>query len=283
MNWFLFVIISILASAVAGLLQKVLMRKQAVNPIAFAAGFQITVSLFVGVILIFKGFRLPDLGPIGLNLLLMPVLYSLGNISKFKSLKKIEISELTIIYQSSTLVTVAIAISFLGESFHLLQILGLALVITAIILVTLKNHIKFSLSTGEIWAFIAAASFGAAFANDVYILRTFDLWTYTFLAFLIPGILSLPFLGKEIRSLRHLVDGENRFGFLLSSMIYAVAVLTVYYAYQIGRNAAQIASITPTYSILIVILAAIFLKERGRLPRKLFAASLAVIGVMLLK
>ena len=72
-------------------------------------------------------------------------------------------------------------------------------------------------------------------------------------------------------------------GFASSALIYTVAVITVYAAYQIGRNAAQIASITPTYSILIVILAAIFLNERDRLPRKLSAATLAIIGIFLLK
>jgi len=226
---------------------------------------------------------LPNLKPIALNLMLMPFLYSLGNMSKFKSLKKVEASEFTVIYQVSTVVTVFIAILFLGEAFHLAQIFGLALIIIAILLVTLKNHVKFQLSSGELWSILTAAVFGAAFANDAYILRSFDLWTYAFLAFLIPGLLTIVFLGKEVKSLKHLAKKESAVGFISSAFFYTIAVLTVYGAYQIGRNAAQIASITPTYSIIIVILAAIFLKERDRLPRKLFAAILAVLGIFLLK
>jgi drug/metabolite transporter (DMT)-like permease len=282
MNWQIFVAISIVASAVSALLQKVLLRKQVVNPVAFAAGFQLIISLFVGVILLFKGFHLPDLQPIALNLLLMPILYSLGNVAKFQSLRKIEASEFTVIYQASTVITVLIAILFLGEAFKLIQVLGLVLIVAAILLVTLKDRIAIKFSSGELWAFVCAAAYGVAFANDVYILRSFDLWTYTFLAFLIPGLLTLVYLGKDFGSLKHLVAKESAFGFVTSALVYTVAVLTVYGAYQIGRNAAQIASLTPTYSILIVILAAIFLKERDRLPMKLIASVLAVIGIILL-
>lgn len=283
MSWQLLVAISIIASAVSALLQKALMRKQAINPIAFAAGFQLVISFFVALILLFKGMHFPDLKPIAFNLFLMPILYCLGNVAKFQSLKKIEASEFTVIFQSSTVITVIIAILFLGEAFHSLEVLGLAFVIAAILLVTLKNHISFKFSTGELWAFLCAAAYGVAFANDAYILRTFDLWTYTFLAFFLPGLLTLVFLRKELKSLKHLTEKESVVGFVSSALVYTVAVITVYAAYQIGRNAAQIASITPTYSILIVILAAIFLSERDRIPRKLSAATLAVIGIMLLK
>jgi uncharacterized membrane protein len=68
-----------------------------------------------------------------------------------------------------------------------------------------------------------------------------------------------------------------------SAIFYTVAVLTVYGAYQIGRNAAQISSLTQTSTILIVILAAVFLNEKDRLPRKFIAAVLSIIGVVLLK
>lgn len=69
---------------------------------------------------------------------------------------------------------------------------------------------------------------------------------------------------------------------VLSAILYAVGALSVYTAYQIGRNAAQISSINNTQTILIVILAAIFLKERDRLPSKIVAACLSVAGIILL-
>jgi drug/metabolite transporter (DMT)-like permease len=283
MNWQIFVAISIVTSAVSALLQKASMRKQKINPVAFAAGFQLLTSFFIGIILLFTGFHLPDLRVIWPNLLLMPVLYSLGNISKFKSLKRIEASEFTILFQSSTVITVLVAVMLLGEVFRIQEIAGLALVILAIVLVTLREKVKVRFSSGELYTLGCAAAFGIAFANDAYILRTFDLWSYTFIAFFIPGALTLLYMRKEAKTLKHLLEKESVIGFVLSSLIYAVAAATVYAAYQIGRNAAQIASITPTYSILIVILAAILLKERDRLPQKLIAAVLAVVGIVLLQ
>lgn len=283
MSWQIFVAISIVASAVSALIQKALMRKQNINPVAFAAGFQLLVSLFIGIVLLFSGFRLPNLRDIWPNLLVMPILYSLGNISKFKSLKKIDASEFTVLFQFSVIITVLVAVVFLGEAFHSYEIAGLALVILAILFITLKDQTKLKFSTGELWALGCAAAFGLAFANDAYILRTFDLWSYTFLAFFLPGALTLLYMRKEAKALRRLVEKESVKGFVLSAFVYAIAAVTVYAAYQVGRNAAQIASITPTYSILIVILAAIFLHERDRLPRKLLAAILAIVGIILLR
>ncbi|NTW62367.1 EamA family transporter [Candidatus Saccharibacteria bacterium] len=283
MTWQFFVLISILASAAAALLQKVLMRKEHINPIAFAAGLQIIAGLLVGIVVLFNGWHIPDIGPIWLNLLIMPFLYGFANITKFKSLKKIDASEFTVIYQASTLFKVFVAVTFLDEVFKSYQVFGLALIISAVILVTLKNRITFKLSEGELWGLACAALYGFAFANDVFILRTFDLWTYTFLAFMVPGLMTLVYLGKSAKTVVHLFDRGSVWIFLLSSIACGAVATSMYAAYQTGRNAAQIASIIPTYSILIVVLAAIFLNERDHLPRKLVAAVLAVIGISLLK
>ncbi len=283
MSWQIFVAISIVASAVSALLQKLIIRKDKINPIVFSAVFQIAIGLMIGIIVLFTGFRIPNLAPIWLNLLLMPILYGLGNVAKFQSIKRIDASEFTVLFQVSTLVTVTVAVLCLGEIFKIYEVVGLALIVLAVILVTFKKRITFKLSEGEFWALGCAVAFGIAFANDAYILRTFDLWTYTFLAFFVPGMLTLAYLGKQAKQASRLFEKESVVGFLLSAAIYSVAAVTVYYAYQIGRNAAQIASLTPTYSILVVILAAIFLHERDYLPRKFAAAVLAVLGIMLLK
>jgi uncharacterized membrane protein len=70
---------------------------------------------------------------------------------------------------------------------------------------------------------------------------------------------------------------------ILLGCLYAISAATIFLAYQYGRNAAQIAPINETSTILIVILAAIFLKERSQLLRKLFAAAISVLGVLLIK
>ena len=282
MNWQIFVAINVVCIAISSLLQKVLLRKHAINPVAFAGGSQVMMGIFIGIALLFKGFHLPNLAPIAINLALMPVLYAFGNIAKYRALKKVEVSEFTVLYQVSAFVSVLVAITFLGETFRLAEILGLVIIVAAILLIATQEHIKFKLGSGGTWALFSAVFMGVAFTNDAYILRSFDVWSYAFLSCILSGLLMLAFLGKEIGSLKHLADKNSFVVFLLSSFIFAIAILSTQYAYQLGRNAAQISSIMPTASILIVILAAIFLKERGHVPRKLFAAVLAVVGIALL-
>ena len=65
------------------------------------------------------------------------------------------------------------------------------------------------------------------------------------------------------------------------SILYAASAITIFSAYQVGRNAAQIAPLNQTSTILTVILAIIFLKERSQLVRKLLGGLLSFIGIVL--
>ncbi len=66
-------------------------------------------------------------------------------------------------------------------------------------------------------------------------------------------------------------------------VFYAVSAITIFLAYQVGRNAAQIAPLNQTATIVTVILAIIFLNERSDLARKIIGAIVSFIGVVLIK
>lgn len=68
---------------------------------------------------------------------------------------------------------------------------------------------------------------------------------------------------------------------VLTNLLAVISGLTYLSAYQIGRNAAQIASLNQTSTVMSVILAILVLKERGGFIRKLVAAGLGVTGVIL--
>jgi len=285
MNWQIYLLIGIIAASVCALLQKTVVTKKSVDPILFSAAFQLSVALILGIVAFIKGFNIPaNLAPIALNLILMPALYTLGNIAKFKSLKSIDASEFTVIIQASTVISVIAAVFLLNESFVYKQILGLLLVVAAVLLVTLKDKIHFKFSKGEFWGIVAAIAMGLAFVNDAYILRSFDVYSYAFLAFLSPGIITLAFTGhNRLAGFKNLATKKIAYKFGGAALIFAIGTIAVYSAYNLGRNAAQISSIFQTSTILIVILAAIFLRERKHLFKKFAAAIISIIGVILLQ
>ncbi len=69
---------------------------------------------------------------------------------------------------------------------------------------------------------------------------------------------------------------------LVMTVTYVTAALLFYYALSIGANASQVAPILQSAVITTVILAAIFLKERDKLLKKLIAALMVMIGVFLI-
>jgi uncharacterized membrane protein len=60
-----------------------------------------------------------------------------------------------------------------------------------------------------------------------------------------------------------------------------LATILLYFAYQIGRNASQIAPIMATQTIISVLLAIILLKEKNNMLNKIIGATIVVAGVML--
>jgi len=98
MIWQPLVLISVLSYSVSVLLERVLLKNEKSDPIAYSVVFQLVVGLIVLAYALIKGFSVPNLYPILPNLILMTFLYGVGNILIFNSLKVGEASEFTIVF-----------------------------------------------------------------------------------------------------------------------------------------------------------------------------------------
>jgi drug/metabolite transporter (DMT)-like permease len=281
MTWQIILTISVFSISLSYLFQRRLAEKSKINPITLAIGFQLIVGIIIGIFAFIHGFHIPDLSPILLNLFLMVFLNSVGNITRFSSLKYIELSEFMILFQISVVTTVVISILFLKDKFLPINILGLVFVLSGAILVSWKSQ-KFALSKGEIFALLSGVCLGAEMANDAFIVRGFDVPTYLFFALMIPGTITWMFYFRKTKDLKNLFQKSQIKVFGAATIFYAISVVAVFLSYQIGRNMARISSIYASSIILTVILAIIFLKERKKLPIKIIAAILGTIGVILL-
>lgn len=274
MTWQVLVFISVVTYSISVLLQRVLLKDEQTDPVAFSITFQLFTGVIIGLYTLLNGFKIPDLSPIILNMILMTVLYGAGNVFLFKALKLTEASEFTIIFASRVFWTVAGAVLILGESFSSRQFLGTLLMLTGIGLVSLRNS-QLKLGKGSLFSLLAGASFGLAVVNDSFIIRNFDVPSYLTIAFILPA------MAIWLLNPRPLGKISPKLGLL--GIFYAVSAVTFFLAYQVGRNASQIAPLSQTSTILVVILAVIFLRERALLGRKILGAILSFLGVILLK
>ncbi len=187
MPWLIYTVISIIAASLIAILQRVSMKDENSDPLPYAIALQFSGALICLAFAFIKGFEMPPIKEYPLNFFLEAMLYAFGSLFSFKALKLIEASEGTVILSFGNVVTIAASAVFLKESLTPQGLLGVALIIISIILVSkLKG---FSVNKGVFYALIAAMFYGLAVVNDAYLLKFSDPTSYTAIAFLLPGLL----------------------------------------------------------------------------------------------
>ncbi len=281
MTWHFWIIISVVATAVANLLQRIVMKGKDSDPLSTAIIFQFAIGLFTGIFAVWKGFVLPPIGLYFWNFLLSTLLWGLGSYFLFKAYQLLGSSEVAIISSLGAIVTIGTSILFLGESFNIPKAIGTVLIISSIIIISKKDG-RFSFGQGTVYAIITTIFYGLAVTNDAFILRTYDAVSYTFVMSLLPGFLLLLIRPSVIYKFKKLANPVFGKSMLLLALFYSIQAVAYYVALKNGANASQISPIYKSNIILTVLLASIFLKEREHIPLKIFSAILVTVGVLLI-
>ncbi|MFC1649541.1 DMT family transporter [Patescibacteria group bacterium] len=283
MSWQVLVFLSVVLYSVSILLQRVIMKEDESKPIAFSIFFQVLSGLVILIVgLIFSDMSLPsNICELIWNLLLMGLLYGFFNLFALKSLKLTEASKYSIVASTRVFFTVLASSVLLKEFLSGPQFVGALLIFAGVVLVNLESK-KFKLDRGTLLALAGAACFGFANTNDRYLLGSFDVYTYLTISFLLPPILMSLIYPKQVKYMKNYLDKKVIKKVLVLSIFYAFAALTFFAALQVGENSSQVASIGLTTVVVTVILATIFLKERDNMPKKIFAALLSLVGLLLL-
>jgi uncharacterized membrane protein len=281
MTWFIFALISIFAIAIANVYQKLAMRETESDPLAAGIFFQLVLTLITGVFAFFYGFHAPPFSQFPFYFLNSAVFYAAGTFLIFKAIKEIEASELVILTAFSAIITIAGGIIFLGEPFSLRQVLGTALILIAIIIVQKKTGL--SGKWGMWLALLGGSCYAVAVVSDTHILKTYDAVSYTPVMSLLPGIILLLFNPRVVTKLKSYVNATYVKNLSLYCFFYGIQAVCYYVALNKGANASQMAPLFRAEIILTVILAVIFLREREKIPLKIFGAIIAAVGVILLK
>lgn len=282
LGWQGFILISVTLYSISVILQKKILRDEDSNPVAFSMFFQVLTGMVIFVIgLLTSEMGLPNnLSSLLGNIALMILLYGFTNVLVFKSLKLIEASKFTIIFSTRTFFTVLASSIFLGEMLSGKQFLGTLLIFTSVIVVTLKST-KISFTKGDLMALMAAVVVGFAITNDRFLVQNFLVYTYLLIAFILPGILIAVVNPKDVPEIKKLLEVRKLIKIGLLSVIYAFSALTFYEALKMSPNSSQVASVNMTSVIAIVFLSIIFLNERDNLAKKILAAFICFLGLLL--
>ncbi len=204
-KWLIYTLLSVLFAAITVNLQRYLIGKLKVNINISIFLFNLFAGIFFLGWWLIQGGSWQDLQaiqPYWLYIVLSVILYTLFNIFSFISIEKIESAKFSIILSTSNIFVIVFSALFLGKTLTLIQLVGTAVVFLGIILLNYKlfknNSLKeiLSIGIGEILAFCAAVSLGAAVTNDGFLVTKSSLYLYVGLAFILPALV-VAFINKK--------------------------------------------------------------------------------------
>ena len=281
MSWQFFLILSIGSEVFARLLQRVLLKNDKSDPVAYSVVTQLITGLLVGIFALSQGFVIPDLSKIWPHLIAMPVLWGLANLFIYKSLKSTEASIFVILFSTRAIWQIICAVLFLQEVFTVQQFIGTLLILGSVILVS-SNKTKISFKKGELFAIGAAILFAISLINDAFVVRTFDVPSYLTFGFFLPALVIWALYPKKTPEILSIVTNTSLWRIGVLATLFGISALTTLYAYKVGNNAAQIGALFQTSTILTVLAAIFLLNERKSLVLKILAGIVSCIGVILI-
>lgn len=281
MSWEVFALISVVTTSIAALFERALMRDESSDPISFAIIFQFILGFVTwGLALALGKFVWPYDLSMWLRYVISTVLWAGATVASLKAMKYLQVGEATIIGTSSTIVSVTLGILLFSEKLSVTSILGILLIFLAIWIVS-SEKLSFKSKTGIVFALISAVCGGVAVINDIMILKTYEAFSYTTIMSLLPGVLLLGIFPKQVFTQKHIFTLGVMKKMILLAIFYSAQAITYYVAIEHQAPISKLSPITRSSIILTVILAAIVLKERSFMKKKIIAAVIVAVGAIL--
>jgi len=192
----------------------------------------------------------------------------------------VEASTYSMIKQFSTVLMIIAGFTFFGEPLVFAKIIGAALIIISNVMIFWKPHQKvnkyFLMGIGSTTLFTIALFF------DVNISKQFNLPFYIIMSTVMSAITVTIVCRVSPKKIIAETKHNKRIGYMvIVGFASAVMTLMMLLAYQTGK-VAVVAPLLATSVIANVVVGYIFLKERGNLLKKIIAACLIIIGVVML-
>lgn len=204
---------------------------------------------------------------------------TLTYVLNYSAQKHVDAGVTSVVSNIYTPVTIILSSLFIAEKLTNMQIVGTVILLVAMVIVSKKHHIgKFKFDKYFLMMLLSGVTLAVLLVTERYLQKTtgftagtmFSWWTTC----LFLGIATLLSKSKNIYSKKEIITtGGFRF---LQNLSWVVLVFTV-------GNLSIVSSITTFKVVIVFIAAAIFLKEREDLPRKIIGSIIAVVGLLLMK
>ncbi len=281
MTWQLFTLISVVSLSVSVILQRLLIHKEKTDPIAYVIVFQGIVGAILMIPAVIVGFNLNGITAVALPALISIVLFGLGHVVYAKTLQHVEASAFSVLFATQAIWTMLLGLILLHESLTLLQVLGSLLILLSVGVLARKLSRVFR-ERGTMLGLLTGLMFGVAVYAWSYAGRHVDPLSWAAISFVGTTAVVLLLRPQSVQKMKPFLKPSVLWKMLALGAAYALGSLTMLFAYKYGTFAV-VSPLRQTSIILTVLLALILLpRERNTIRKKLIAAALCTIGVLLI-
>lgn len=284
MTWFYLSLAGAVVWAIAALAQNKACRgEQAIQ----ASVASTTTWLILSLILI-PFINMPGEYTTLLLMLLAGILFGAAFYLSTKAFKYLKTSEASPLFNLGTVITVVLAIVFLGEKVSPTQLLGIATIIFGTYILELKGNNLFSpfikVFKSEKIHYVLASTliYSILSVLSKYILGFIDPITYLFSQLVISGLFMLALVFIRHKGLKDIVTGfrVHKWLVLLIATTMLAGQLFEIFALNVGE-ASLVMPILRTWTLIAVIFGGTFYKE-GHMRNRIMATVIMLAGVFII-
>lgn len=280
MNWIVFVILYLILVVIYNQFYKI-STKKLTKPGALTVLLQIIGALAVLLVSPLFEIKFPTDIKVYVFLGLALIFYSISDRLNTTVRAGIEASTFSMIKQLSTVFMIFAGLIFLKEPFVINKFIGAILIIASNILIFYKKG-EGKPNKYIILGIIANICYTIALFLDVNISNNFNLPFYITISLGIPAILIAIIEKIKITDIKNEFINGNRKAICVTGITWSLSILVQLRAYQLGE-VSVVAALCALSVILNVIFGYFFQNEKENLTKKIIAALLIILGIILIK
>ena len=280
MNWLIWVILYLIFYVIFNQGYKVA-TKSLTKPGSLTILLELIASIFVLLLMPFFEMRFPNNPLVYVFLGLSIIFYTITDRLNTTVRSGIEASTFSVINQLSTVFMIIAGVLFFKEPVIINKIIGAFFIVFSNILIFFK---KGNLKPNKyvILGVISNICFSIALFLDVNNSDYFNLPLYVAITLGAPTILIFIFERIKFKDIKEEYENGNKKALWITAITWSLSIVSQLRAYQLGE-VSIVAPLCALSVILNVIVGYFLLKEKENLPKKIIAAILIILGIILIK
>lgn len=214
-----------------------------------------------------------------LTLLVVVLIYAITDRLNIEARYGLDPSTFSMLKQLSTVFMILFGFIFLKEKFILSKMIGTIFIIGANVILAYDKG-KLVINKYFIMSFFSNFLFAVAMLINVDLSDHFNLAFYTYITVTVPSILIFIFGRHSFSDLRVEFELCRKREFLIAAFSWALMLNASIRAYQLG-SVTVVASLFALTAILNALVEFVFNHNKNKFRQKLIAATLIIIGVIL--